>query len=473
MRIYLDKQILSRLFKADIPKYRELLEKIYDSKDHLLYCFSHAHLLDLNQDKTEIKYSELDFIESIVDNNYIAYNSSKKTTQPYLAKPKEAFLEGFEEEKINFKSFFSSDKIFETEEEKILFRALKELFFNLKLDFNFWNDDNLDPKYQNLIDNLFPDRKDYMSIYEIYEAFFEVHNRIQNIPSIYKELRNFTDLKYYEKFQINYNEIDFNDELKNSELKLSFIDYVKKILENQNNDYSRRDFFCQAYVSLDLLGISREPSKTVKFKNMVFDSLHSYYGAYCDIVISDDSGFLKKTKVLYKLLDIDTKVLDADEFIKTFSFTIQNKEKGKENFAPLLKHDLNNGLIINSKKSIRYNRETITIKPLHNYFGHFNRIDRITQDGIDYVYLYREIRNYSSSVNMLFYREIELIVNIGINYFGIDSNSKKHFEWDKEIEEINQGNWQGRFWDFDDFEILIDINEGTKNIGLQFTFNKS
>jgi hypothetical protein len=34
------------------------------------------------------------------------------------------------------------------------------------------------------------------------------------------------------------------------------------------------------------------------------DGYHSYYGAFCDYVVSDDQGFLKKTKAMYKLLNI-------------------------------------------------------------------------------------------------------------------------------------------------------------------------
>ena len=146
--------------------------------------------------------------------------------------------------------------------------------------------------------------------------------------TVYKNLRNITDKHLNNgKFTVDYNKIDFNEDLKDSVLQKSFIDFVTDNLDpNGKKEFSNYDFFTNAYLNLDILGISKESSKNVRFNNMLNDAIHSYYGAYCDCVVSDDSGFLKKTRTLYKLLGIDTKVLNADEFIRTFEF-IANKER--------------------------------------------------------------------------------------------------------------------------------------------------
>lgn len=47
---------------------------------------------------------------------------------------------------------------------------------------------------------------------------------------------------------------------------------------------------------LDLLGVSKETRRKVKFRNMQTDSMHSFFGGYCDCFVSDDAGILKKVK---------------------------------------------------------------------------------------------------------------------------------------------------------------------------------
>lgn len=71
--IYLDKQLFSHLFKAEEKKYSVLREKILSHKDKFIFFYSNAHLHDLQQDTTDIKYEEMDFIQSIVDGNHLIY----------------------------------------------------------------------------------------------------------------------------------------------------------------------------------------------------------------------------------------------------------------------------------------------------------------------------------------------------------------------------------------------------------------
>lgn len=221
---------------------------------------------------------------------------------------------------------------------------------------------------------------------------------MQEDKSVYKGLRNVTDKHINNgKFTIDYDEIDFNEDLKDSPLQKTFIDYVKSnINQNGDKEFSNYDFFTNAYFTLDLLGISKEPSKSVRFNNMLNDGIHSYYGAYCNCVVSDDKGFLKKTRALYKLLGIDTKVMHADDFIESFDFIVEQKEKDQSTFSELLVNDIENGLIVASHKSIEINRETNTIKPFHNYLGFFNRIDNIKENNKKYLYFYRKTSNYSN-----------------------------------------------------------------------------
>lgn len=58
--IYLDKQVFSHLFNAKEEKYSLLREKILSHKDEL-FSSTQAHLFDLQDDKTDIKYTEMEY----------------------------------------------------------------------------------------------------------------------------------------------------------------------------------------------------------------------------------------------------------------------------------------------------------------------------------------------------------------------------------------------------------------------------
>lgn len=465
VRIYFDKQIFSHLFKQQKAQYVKLLNQIRKQKASL-FCYSHAHLRDLKNDKTNIKYSELEFMDSIVNDNYLSYHAIEKKTSCYLARPLEAFADVENEtDDIDFSSIFDFDTSDLNPEDHEKFENAKNLLTETKLDFNFPEMENLDSSITDPLINLLSFGKEPMSIMQWSEHFMGMLKNIQKDKTVYKGLRNVTDKHINNgKFIIDYDEIDFNEDLKDSHLQKTFVEYVNSNLNpNGDKEISRYDFFTNAYFTLDLLGISKEPSKSVRFNNMLNDGIHSYYGAYCDCVVSDDNGFLKKTRALYKLLGIDTKVIHADEFIQSFNFIVEKEEKDQNTFSELLVNDLKNGLIVDSYKSIDINRETNTIKPIHNYLGFFNRIDKIHEDDKSYLYFYRITNNYS---NFTFIREYELVVNNAVGIFGADKYFKEKFEWEKEKDLIQSNKWYGRIWDFETFILKIETNKGSGKLSI-------
>jgi hypothetical protein len=474
-RIYFDKQIFSHLFKGEEAIYQKFLAQLIANKQHFLYCYSYAHLLDLKNDKTDIKYEELEFIETLVGDNYLSYNATEKRTSCYLAKPLEAFNDiETDSELISFTNIFNDiDLSFATDEQKQQIEFAKKILTTQKLDFGFSQVQELPNEISEPLKKILPIGLAPMSLLEWTEHFMGLVKSMEEDKSIYKGLRNVDDKNINNgKFTVDYDSIDFNDDLKNSVLQKSFIEYVNNTLNpNGDKEITDYDFYTSAYFTLDLLGISKESAKSVKFKNVMNDGYHSYYGAFCNYVVSDDQGFLKKTKALYKLLGVETQVYHIDDFIGYFTLLSNSFEQDSINFFKLLTNDLKNGLVIDHKNSIRYNRITTVIKPYHNYLGYFNKIENIKEDGQDYILLRRRTKNYS---HFSFYREYEGIINNAFRLWGYDFDNKGKFSWKKEIQEINSGVWKGRFWDFVTLTVLIEINKGINEICLliELTNNK-
>lgn len=88
--IYLDKQVFSHLFNSREEKYSLLREKILSHKDEFIFLYSNAHLFDLQDDKTDIKYAEMEFMQSIVDRNRLIYEFSRQAVM------KQSPLEAYE-----------------------------------------------------------------------------------------------------------------------------------------------------------------------------------------------------------------------------------------------------------------------------------------------------------------------------------------------------------------------------------------
>ena len=88
--IYLDKQVFSHLFNAREEKYSLLREKILSHKDEFIFFYSNAHLFDLQDDKTNIKYAEMDFMQTIVDGNRLIYEDAKQVVMKQS--PRDAFM---------------------------------------------------------------------------------------------------------------------------------------------------------------------------------------------------------------------------------------------------------------------------------------------------------------------------------------------------------------------------------------------
>jgi hypothetical protein len=129
-------------------------------------------------------------------------------------------------------------------------------------------------------------------------------------------------------------------------------------------------------------------------------------------------------------------------------------------------HDLSNSLVLGSKKSIKFNRVTTYLKPHHKYIGHFNSLESMVEDGVNYILFSKQSKNYSK---FDFYREYKLVINNLIRLFGEDIDLKGDFKWEQEIEEIRNCIWTGRRWQLGKLKLILEINEGSKKFCMLIT----
>ncbi len=473
IRIYLDTNVYSYLKNSNDPLIISFHNSLIKYKSILLYCYSHGHLLDFKQDKTDKKYDDLDFIETLADNNYISYNGIEKHTSCYLAKPREAFeqLDDDFDFNFDFNSLFEIDITGLPIDKKLEFEKAKNFLLNYEFDLSFSAMDYLPDDAKIALSKFIPFSKSNFNFTELASQFMQYYNVLNEDKSAYKDLRGYLDKHLNNgKYIIDENNSNFNDDLKKSALKKTFIEFVNNSINpNGKKEITDYDFHLQAYTSLDFLGISKEPSRKAKFRSIFNDGMHSYYGAFCDYVISNDDDFIKKSKALYKLLGLSTKVLGFDEFAQSIDLIANIEENDISALFNILDVDINKGMVVGSKYSITKNRYRTTIKPFHLYLGFFNKIEQIYDPSYTYLIFTNQRHNYSK---FSFYKEIETVTNKALKLFGNDLTFKGEFNNEIEIKEIRDNKWQGRNWQVGKFEIVLEINEGTGLFNLVLAFPK-
>ncbi len=422
--IYLDKQVFSHLFNAREEKYARLREKILSHKDEFIFFYSNAHLFDLQDDKTDIKYSEMEFMQSIVDGNRLIYEPPKQEVMKQS--PRDAFetigkigdfswLENFDFSQITAEKRNAINNIVDI--------SIKDLKGELGFD---W----LTKRAPISSDELQVDVPTFKSLMN-----FIAYNFYEN-KEAYKQVRDKTIANYNPKEIKADGEEKFNEQLSSSPLGLSFIETIKAVLAQTGLSSSdSATIYYMSYMLLDLFGVNKEARKKVKFQNMQADCCHSFFGSYCDCIVSDDEGLRLKSKTLYKLFNFDTKVYSIDEFIEKFEEAINNNKKSAREYFDEVIDDY----IARQVSKIETTPEhTLTyLNTSNKYFGYFNcMIERMSNDETII------ILHKNNDLNQpILAREIEIIVNRMVKVFNDMGANFTLFNEAVELPQLKADNW--------------------------------
>lgn len=429
MRIYLDNCVIQDLKRPELSGF---LDSIKLDKENNVYCYSEAHLQDLMRDKSNHKFDDLKFMEDVVDSNCWHYN--KKILFDHI-KPKD-FYDPFPDYSDNL---FDSDELFSGD---LVFKTMEEIFKNIPLDFNqFIKPDSLPSDFPVEMKNLLEKPTNF---YDFFCAFGDFTNELSANQKKFKGLisylhnNNLTASLFEQVGIAGYNGEEITDKEKFRE------SYTKYFFTDKKGKY-RYDLFLDQYNGLEFFSFVKGKPRKQKMMNLINDGRHAFFGGFCDIVVSKDLDFLEKTKFIYEIHDIQTLVLNVNDFQDFLQ--ISNVES-KLNLVDML----NDGNEIRESNIIRNENVVLSMRLDKTYFSYFNVVNYIENENGNYNYYTRFLQNMSTGSLK---NEFEMIVLRLTEILGADANGNKEFS----MSEIDGDNWIRRIWRIKDTIIELNLTE--------------
>ena len=422
--IYLDKQVFSHLFNAREEKYSTLRDKILAHGDEFIFTYSNAHLFDLKTDETDIKYDEMNFMESVVHGNYLIYEDFK--LKLLNQSPKSAF-DGVAE--ISDFSWIDDIDLSKLTQEQI--SVINNVFDIGYKDLT----GQLEPDWLTKREPIFTDKLNVdKTTFDSFIKYVEYHF-YKNIES-YKLLRDKTTKKYNPASIITKENNTHKKIIESNEIEKSFLELIKQTLTQIGlPSHNSLMFYYVSYMMLDLLGYNKDKRKKVRFKNLQIDSVHSFFGSFCDCIVSDDEGVRNKTKILYDLFKINTQVYSIDEFIKRFDEAIENNQKSAEKYFEEIWLDYSSRQVI--KSEIKSEFTINQLKTTNKYLGYFDcMIERISKDENVII-----MAKNTDANRPLFGREVEIIVNRFVRIFNSIGADSRVYNNAVEFPQMKADNW--------------------------------
>jgi hypothetical protein len=430
MRIYLDTNVFQDLKKSEN---RDLLKLFQADMKRNIYCFSEAHIYDLVRDATAEKLTDMTFIEGIVDNNCWRYD--KKIIFDY-----ETPLEYYRRfDWTPAKSIFTSDEDIFSVFARLTLSAIPLNFADL-IAIN-----ELPPNFPETFKTLFTKNT---TMFDFIQAFLDMTVELTSEQKEFKKMIQYLHEhsltgKIYRGIKLE--GFDGNNVTDKEAFKMS---YEAFFLKNNDTGKYRYDLFLNLHSGLELFGIVKGKPKKQKMMNMINDGRHAFFGAFCDIVVSKDADMLNKTKFLYDLYDIRTKVMTINEFIQ-FQANREQHPDGIHAMLAELEHFESLETIHEEKDD---HKVWISKRLTHAYLGVFDTLNYVITNTLSYSYFTKTPNNLS---NGTLTKEIAYVTQQAVSAFGPDFGGKTEFSTD----ELTEGKWSGREWLFGDTGIHLKLDQ--------------
>ncbi len=334
IRVYLDWNVISNLKRTEIPKFRDLRLRISQNLDRLLIPFTNAHIDDLRKSvkpdlSNDLLLNDLELLSEVSNNQFINWTKNN-ITEPFIGHPNRFYYENIEDWKnpnqFDFSNIFN-DMIKSFEE--IGLGSIGELYKNqmqsipiddiLKND-SFKNIFKINTDFNNYWDFLNVIAKSMHEFSSNKEYYKEFRLNIQNSGlNVSKNSENWLDNEIFD---------NIDELLKSKGVNQSFMELSTYANQQVKKDKSTvYDEFISMYLMLDMIGYKsdklKKPSNNIT--NITNDAIHSFYGAHCEYLITDDRNLLKKSKAIYSKLNKSTQILTSDEFYNNFDKIVQKR----------------------------------------------------------------------------------------------------------------------------------------------------
>ncbi|MCQ2113264.1 MAG: hypothetical protein MJY95_07995 [Bacteroidaceae bacterium] len=300
LTIYLDENIVSYL-KSE--RYKTEYDALIQYKDYFIFSYSKAHILDLKRSNanTEKYKQDIATISQICGQHYLDFDCSNNTM--YMRK-------------ISPERLFCNDNIFielfnKGFEPKLVCQYLRQLLGDEL--YNFCMNVIGEIPFPNLLSNTndceSKNCNQWLSVLLQTLSTILTDEHMESI--VLKSIRTSEldkALSHINRLPVNQRSQQLKQLYANDEKK-DISKILKSAIEksNFNNDES---VFIAEYVALALNGYSRDKKKSMV--NIITDAIHAYYASYCDMLVTNDEGVIKKAQLIYAARNIPTKICRLD-----------------------------------------------------------------------------------------------------------------------------------------------------------------
>ncbi|MDR1699129.1 MAG: hypothetical protein LBR75_04835, partial [Prevotellaceae bacterium] len=247
---------------------------------------------------------------------------------------------------------------------------------------------------------------------------------------------------------------------------LTFQDYVLLPYKNRKDPVSRYEFYTNAYLMLDMLGYKPDklPKPTDNMQNIQTDAQHSFYAAHCDFFVTSDKKLALKSQVLYKQLNISTRVIEPHNISDIILSLIHKQNKNESFLQEVMLFISQDNLVEVYPKNRENQTDTFVYKLPYFYFNFFNycTLQQYQEDNVAVFAFVNRFQNYS---NFLYFTETEYVIDEICNFFGYQDvneqvEQKKKFVYEDEIIDFT--------WQFNNGIITLEKEENTKRPILKY-----
>ena len=470
IRVYFDWNIFANLKRESEEPFKSILRIIRNNNDKLLFPYSPAHLRDLqkgffeSETAKEKTYIDLHLLHEISQDHCLYVDTKINDVTPQISDPTEYFNQLIDSKTVknfDFENLFSdSDNALSG-----FWKSYMNLMKSMPTGIDMKQIETASEKYGGLKD-MFQNLQQGNNFYNLMKDVTRLLSNPEEHSSVYKSMRNIsvTEMKINTDSEQWGNAFDYLDKtLAKTQLNKTFRQLIDDQLKNRNKDKppTRWDYFTNYYISLDTFGYYRDK----QLANLIDDATHAYYGAHCDIFVTEDNNTYHKAKAIYENFNIATTVCKASDFPGVFYGLNELGNNPSQTISSRIVEIIRNSFILMKSVDDEFNPVTI-YKIQHPIADFFNRMQISFFRESTSLFIYKKQDNYST---FMFWSEIKSIVDKVVLDFGIDDNLKAEFNHEKERNEISAKIWEGRIWRRNSVTIEVLYNYDGFGLALRVT----